>query len=70
MSGRKLRYLGLGLVTTAGEGVLALTSMMNSAFAYGDDIGLVIGGSELPISTSRKAVVSVAARRAGVQSSP
>ncbi len=49
MSGRKLRYLGLGLVITAGAGVLALASMMNSAFAYGDDVGLVMGGSELPI---------------------
>jgi hypothetical protein len=49
MSGRKLRYLGLGLVSTAGAGVLALTSVMNSAFAYGDDVGLVMGGSELPI---------------------
>jgi hypothetical protein len=59
MSDRKLRWLGLGLVTTAGAGVLGLTAMMNSAFAYGDpvvdtaavdpNIGLVIGGSELPI---------------------
>lgn len=51
MSG-KLRWLGLGLVTTAGTGVLALTAMMNSAFAFGDDVGLVIGGSGLPIPGS------------------
>ncbi|MGO9034703.1 PE-PPE domain-containing protein [Mycobacterium sp.] len=49
MSGRKLRWLGLGLVATGGAGILTLTAMMNSAFAWGDDIGLVIGGSELPI---------------------
>jgi hypothetical protein len=36
MSGRTLHWLGLGLVTTAGAGVMALTAMMNSAFAHGD----------------------------------
>ena len=52
MSGRKLRWLGLGLVTTAGAGVLGLTAVMNSAFAFGDtdpDIGLFVGASGLPI---------------------
>ncbi|MBV8182788.1 MAG: PE-PPE domain-containing protein [Mycobacterium sp.] len=57
MSGRTLRSLGLGLVTTAGAGVMALSAMMNSAFAYGDTppdpadptIGLVMGGSGLPL---------------------
>ena len=51
MSGRRLRWLGLGLVTTAGAGVLGLSAMMNpaSAHADGEDIGLVIGGTELPI---------------------
>jgi PE-PPE domain len=58
MSDRKLRWLGLGLVTTAGAGVVGLSAMMNPAFAYADtvpdlpdptNIGLVIGGSELPI---------------------
>jgi hypothetical protein len=47
MSGGKLRWLGLGLVTTAGAGVLALTAIMNSAFAYGDvvpDAGGFHGG--------------------------
>ncbi len=63
MSGRNLRWLGLGLVATAGAGVLALTAMMNSAFAYGDaavtaaadpdpTIGLVMGGSGTPIPGS------------------
>jgi hypothetical protein len=56
MSRRTLRPLGLGLVTTAGAGVLALTAMMNSGFAYGDTppdpadptIGLVMGPSGIP----------------------
>jgi PE-PPE domain len=51
MSGRKLRWLGLGLVATAGAGVLGLSAMMNPTVAYadGEDIGLAIGGSGLPI---------------------
>jgi len=57
MLGRTLHWLGLGLVTTAGAGVMALTAMMNSAFAYGDvppdpadpTIGLVMGPSGVPI---------------------
>jgi hypothetical protein len=49
MSDRKLRWLGLGLVATAGAGVLGLSAMMNPAFARADDIGLVMGGSGLPI---------------------
>jgi hypothetical protein len=51
MSGRKLRLLGLGMVATAGAGVLGLSAMMNSAYAHADDgdIGLVMGGSGLPI---------------------
>jgi hypothetical protein len=51
MSGRKLRWTGLGLVTTAGAGVLGLTAMMNPTFAHADptDVGLVIGGSGDPI---------------------
>ena len=54
MSDRKLRWLGLGLVTTAGAGVLGLTPMMNPAFAHadGDDIGLVLGASGVPIPGS------------------
>jgi len=51
MSDRKLRWMGLALVATAGAGVVGLTAMMNPAFAYADDsdIGLVMGGTELPI---------------------
>jgi hypothetical protein len=41
----------LGLVATAGAGVLGLSAMMNPSSASADDsdIGLVIGGTELPI---------------------
>jgi hypothetical protein len=49
MSNRKLHWPGLGLVATVGAGVLGLSAMMNPAFAHADDIGLVMGGSELPI---------------------
>jgi PE-PPE domain len=51
MSGRKTRWMGLGLAATAGAGVIGLTAMMNpvSARADTDDIGLVIGGSGDPI---------------------
>ena len=51
MPDRKLRWLGLGLVATASAGVLGLSAMMNPAFAHADDtdIGLVMGGSDLPI---------------------
>ncbi|MFZ0907483.1 MAG: PE-PPE domain-containing protein [Mycobacterium sp.] len=41
--------MGLGLVATAGAGVLGLSAMVNSASAHADDIGLVMGGSGLPI---------------------
>src|ERR1700755_3447961 len=49
MSDRKLRWLGLGLVATAGAGVVGLSAMMSPAFAHADDIGLVMGGSGLPV---------------------
>ena len=49
MSGGKLRLIGLGMVATAGAGVLGLSPMMNSAVAHADDIGLVIGGTGFPI---------------------
>jgi PE-PPE domain len=58
MSDRKLRWLGLGLATTAGAGVIGLSAMMNPASAHADDadppelIGLVMGGSGLPIPGS------------------
>lgn len=49
MTSRKRRWFGLGLVATAGAGLLSLSAMMNSAFAHADDTGLVMGGSGLPI---------------------
>jgi hypothetical protein len=49
MSDRKLRWLGLGLVATAGAGLVALSATMNPASAHADDIGLVIGGSGDPL---------------------
>jgi hypothetical protein len=54
MSDRKLRWLGLGLVATAGAGVLGLTAMTNPTVAHadGDDIALVIGASGLPLPTA------------------
>lgn len=62
MSSRMLRWLGLGLVTTVGAGVMALTAMMNSGLAYGDTtgdaaadpatIGLVMGPSGVPLPGS------------------
>lgn len=57
MSDRK-RWLGFGMVASAGAGVLALTSMMTPGFAYGvaTDVGgdtpmpfEVMGGSGMPI---------------------
>jgi hypothetical protein len=55
MSGRKLRWMGLGLVATAGAGFLSLSAMMHPAYAHADDgnIGLVMGGSGLPIPGSQ-----------------
>jgi hypothetical protein len=54
MSDRTLRWLGCGLVATVGAGVVGLTAMMNPAFAHadGEDIGLVIGASGVPIPGS------------------
>ncbi len=50
MSGRKLRWLTAGLFASAGAGMLSMTAVMNSAFAFGDDAtGLVMGGSGTPI---------------------
>ena len=51
MSKRKLRWLGLALVATAGAGVVGLSAMINPASAHADDsnIGLVIGGTTVPI---------------------
>jgi hypothetical protein len=54
MSDRKLRWLSLGLVATAGAGVLGLTAMVNPtvARADGEDIGVVLGASGLPLPTA------------------
>jgi hypothetical protein len=51
MSDRKLRWLGSALVATVGAGVVGLTAMMNPTVAHadGEDIGLVVGASGLPI---------------------
>jgi PE-PPE domain len=61
MSRRNLRWQGLGLMAGGGAGLLALTSMMNPAFAYGaplldtaadPDVVIVPGGSGMPIPTT------------------
>jgi hypothetical protein len=49
MSVRKIRWLGLALLASTGAGLLALTSTMNSAFAFGDDTALVMGPSGFPV---------------------
>jgi len=51
MPGRGIRWSGIGLLATCVAGTLGLTAMMNSASAHadGDDIGLVVGASGLPI---------------------
>jgi hypothetical protein len=49
MSHRKHHWLALGLAATASAGVVGLSAMMNPASARADDIGLVMGGSGLPI---------------------
>ena len=54
MPGRGVRLLATGLLATCGAGMLTLTAMMNPAFAHadGDDIGLVLGASGLPLPTA------------------
>jgi hypothetical protein len=51
MSDRTRRWLGCGLVATVSAGVVGLTAMMNPTVAHadGEDIGLVIGASGLPV---------------------
>ena len=50
MSDRKRRWLGLGLVATAGASIVGLTAMNPTvAHADGADIGLVVGASGVPI---------------------
>jgi hypothetical protein len=38
--------LAFGLLTSAGAGILGLTSMMTAAFAFGDDVALISPGAE------------------------
>ena len=58
MSGRRSRFLGFALLASAGAGLMALTSMINSAFAFGATPDVtdpvpptteVMGGSGAPI---------------------
>jgi hypothetical protein len=49
MSSNKARWLGFTLLATAGAGLLALTSILHSAFAFGDDTALVMGPSGFPV---------------------
>lgn len=56
MLGRKIRWLGFALLASTGAGLLALTSMMNSAFAFGDDTALVMGPSGFPVRIRRDPV--------------
>jgi hypothetical protein len=49
MTGNRLRWLGFGLVASAGAGLLAMTSTMHAPYAYADDTAYVIGGSGTPI---------------------
>jgi hypothetical protein len=44
-----MRWLGISLLATGGAGLLALTSILHSAFANGDDTGLVMGPSGFPV---------------------
>jgi hypothetical protein len=54
MSDRTRRWLGSGLVAAVGAGVVGLSAMMNPAGARadGEDIGLVLGASGLPLPTA------------------
>jgi hypothetical protein len=59
MSSRKLRWLTVGLFASASAGLLAITSVMNSAFAYGEPAiaadaadpatALIMGPSGIPV---------------------
>ena len=49
MIGNSLRKLGIGLVASAGAGLLGLTPIAQAPFAYADDTAYVIGGSGEPI---------------------
>ena len=49
MTGNRPRWLGFGLVASAGAGLLAMMSAMHAPDAYADDTAYVIGGSGTPI---------------------
>ena len=63
MTGGKSRWLGFALVAGASAGLFLLTSMMNSAFAYGDTAAITgdyagapveaMGASGLPNSLTQ-----------------
>jgi hypothetical protein len=46
MQNPRPRWLAFGLLTSAGAGVLGLTSIMTAAFAFGDDVALISPGAE------------------------
>jgi hypothetical protein len=54
MPGRSIRLLATGLLATCGAGTLTLTAMMNPTLARadGEDIGVVLGASGLPLPTA------------------
>lgn len=50
MSDHGFRWLRLGLLAGTGGGVMALTSVLTAAFAFGqDETALIMGGSGIPI---------------------
>jgi diacyltrehalose acyltransferase len=48
MAHRRFRWLGVGLVATGCSGFLELSSMLNAAFAYGDNTALIMGDAFAP----------------------
>lgn len=53
MIGNSLRKLGIGLVASAGAGLLGLIPIAQTPFAYADDTAYVIGGSGEPVGRRR-----------------
>lgn len=47
MTRRGLRWLGVGLLASAGASLLGAESMLNAAFAHGDDTALIMGDALL-----------------------
>jgi diacyltrehalose acyltransferase len=48
MTRPRLRWLGVGLLASAGASLLGVESMLNAAFAYGDDTALIMGDALMP----------------------